>query len=105
MEIENRPNPKEKLRMSVHANGSIVIQCGLYKGRLNLEKRNIEYHCSIHEKDPMNGGEQYIATLSDTNLLRLIAEVCIELAKYQETAEEIQEKYGDQQRSYNRPPL
>lgn len=86
----DRPNPKAPLEVSIHQNGGMVMKCGLYKGRLNLSAKTGEYHCSIHEKDIYNTGEIYIATLSHTDLLQLIAEAALELALYQEAAEQIE---------------
>lgn len=80
-------------------NGEVQISTATYKARLSIKKD--EYHFAIFEKTD-NNEWVYIATFSDTEYLRLIADVCNALVEYQEIADKID---ADKQKIYTKPPL
>lgn len=97
--------PKAPITYQFHNNETAVVRCGVYKARIVLKREKGYFHASIHEKDETDKTEMYITKISSKDLGELICELIEELTKYQETAEEIEEKYGDNKKRNRRPPL
>lgn len=78
------------LTCALYNNKDFHISCGIYKARGSVVPRFGEYHFALSEKDEKTNEWVHIATYSDKDLLRLVADVCNALVDFQDTAEEIE---------------
>lgn len=90
------------LTCALYNNKDFHIDCGIYKARGSTIAKLGEYHFSLSEKNEKTNEWVYIATYSDTNFLRLIADVCNTLVEYQEVAENIENEHKSKR---NRRPI
>ena len=90
-----------KLNCTCYPNGDFYITTRSYKAVGSTQPRRKEYHFSISERQEQNEWI-HIATYSDKDFLRLIADICNTLVEYQEVADKID---ADKQKTRNKPPL
>jgi hypothetical protein len=77
-----------QIKVSYYENGEVILTLGIYKARGDLKTMKGRYAFSFSEKQP-DDSWQYIMTISNTNLLDAIDDVCRTLIEYHTTAEEI----------------